>query len=568
MNMRARAVGGITEGPLSIGVSRRSVSAAGLLLAAVGLLGCPSSSDPGPSGGTGGGTPAIPFEPAAGGMRRLVANQYKSSVRVLFGEKAADVAAPPPDAQLHGFDAIGAAELALSPDAVAQYEKSARDIAGVVISDDAKLQSLLGCTPTGPDDAACYAKFINTVGHVAWRRKLTADETGQVVAAAVLGGKAYSDFKAGVANAISALLQSPNFIYQVEVGAPDPADPSRRKLDPNELVSRMSLFLLAATPEEKMLEAAESGKLATADQVRALAKEMLKRPEAKKTIRDFYSETFRIREIDALQKNQMMFPQWTDALKASIKEEPLRLIDDVVWDRNADVRELFTSQSTFVDPALASIYGIAPPADSAFHKVAVPAGQGRAGLLGQAAFLAEFSHASITSPTRRGNFIQSMVLCTTINPPPPGVNTQFPDDDPKKPKTMRQKLEEHQKNPSCAGCHMLMDNVGLAFEDLDAIGKYRTTEHGLPIDTKEHLDGLGNYASPKDLGAILHDDPRVPACLAKNLVASAMGHLVTTGEQGAVDDATSQFETKGYKLQDLLVEIIASPAFQYVGDPK
>lgn len=533
-------------------------------------LGLPGSGNGNTGGGSGSSTTNTaddPLVPAPGGLRRLLSRQYVSSVRGILGPVAAAAANPPADSTLHGFDNVGATELALPATAVEAYETSARDVAQAVIDDAPTLDQLLPCTPTGLDDAACYQAFVTDVGRLAWRRPLDAHETDLLVNLALAASAEYQSFEVGLGYAITGLLQSPYFIYSVEVGEPDPQNPPYRKLTGYELASRMSFFLLDTTPDAALLDQVEEGALATPEGVRTVAAEMVARPQARAALASFFSELYRLRDLSTLQKDTVLYPKFTDTLPAAMRQETLELINDIVWVRNADARELFTADYAFVNAELAGLYGVAAP-PAGFKKTDLPAEQKRSGILGSAAFLSRFSHPGITSPTRRGLFVQSALLCHEIPPPPVGVDTTFPADDPSMPKTMKQKLENHMKDPNCNSCHVQMDPIGFALENFDPIGAYRVADKGLPIDPTGSVEGLGSFASPADLRSILSEDPRGAACIIRNIYRNSMGHLETKGELPVLHDLEEAFATSGYRVQSLLVELVASPGFQLVNEPK
>ncbi|PCC73602.1 Protein of unknown function [Nannocystis exedens] len=509
------------------------------------------------------------FEPAPGGLRRLQRHHYVGSIRYLFGDAAAGAAAPPEDYSLHGFDAIGAAELSLQESAIEQLEASARAIAVAAVADRSTLGGHVPCVLEGDPGDSCYDAVAADLGRLAWRRPLTAEEVAPLVAIAkearAWGG---GDFATGLQYELMALLQSPYFIYLVEVGEPDPDDPAVRRLTPTELAARMSFFLLGRTPDAALLATAEAGELVTDDDVRAVAEAMLARPEARATLSTFYSELFQLRDLATLNKNNELFPQFTTELAYAMTYETLRLIDDIVWQQDADFRTLLDADYTFVNPALASLYGLPPPPGQGFAKVALSAEQGRAGLLGQASFLARFAHPAETSPTRRGQFIRAKLLCEAVPPPPPGVDASLPPEDPDKPQTMKQKLLQHMEDPSCNGCHSLLDPLGFALENYDPIGAFRTLDDGLVIDPSASTADLGPFASARDLAALLFDDPRVTACVIKNFVRGSLGHIERLGEIGVLDDLEADFVANDHRLQHLLVELTASPVFRAVGAPK
>ena len=170
---------------------------------------------------------------------------------------------------------------------------------------------------------------------------------------------------------------------------------------------------------------------------------------ARMALSSFYSEVFGLRDLDAEVKDAELYPQFTPSLVAAMKQETLALVDDLVWERNSDFRELLSADYTFVNAELAQLYGLEPPAGEGFVKVDLPAAEGRAGLLGQASFLALFSHISLTSPTLRGKFVRERILCESIPAPPNDVEFELPSD--AEAKTMREKLELHRRTRAAPG---------------------------------------------------------------------------------------------------------------------
>ncbi|MEP7123651.1 MAG: DUF1588 domain-containing protein, partial [Byssovorax sp.] len=249
----------------------------------------------------------------------------------------------------------------------------------------------------------------------------------------------------------------------------------------------------------------------------------------------------------------------------AMREETLHLIDDIVWDRNGDYRDVLDAGYTFVNADLASLYGLpAPSGDgSEFLKVQLPDEQKRGGLLGQASFLSLFSHTALSSPTLRGKFVRERLLCEAIPAPPPNVNTVLPTDP--NAKTAREKLSVHQTAPGCKSCHQAMDLIGFGLENYDGIGAYRTTENGEVIDPQTTAEGIGAFDGAKGLGTLLRDEPRVTSCMVRNIFRGATGHIDTTGESAALIALDQSFADSGYHLQDLLVELVASDAFRLVG---
>jgi hypothetical protein len=540
-----------------------AVTAAALSACATGTL-----SDP-PGGNSGGpDTPVGPqaFAPPAPTLRRLLARQYRSSVRDLLGDAAALAADPPGDSSLNGFDAIGSAQLGVSDDAVTRYEDSARAVAAAAMGDTARIATFLSCDPMAPADAtACRKDFAKAFGRLAFRRPLATEEIDRYAGVAETASAELGDFNSGIEYAILAFLQSPSFLYQVEIGQVDPARLALRRLDGYELASRMSFFLVGSTPSPALLDAAEKGTLDDAAGARAAAKTLISKPEARAALDAFYAEFLRLRDLDSLVKDGNAFPAFSPKLAQAMREETLHLIDDIVWDQNSDYRDILDSDTTFVNGDLASLYGLPAPTGDAseFVKVKLPEEQKRGGLLGQASFLSLFSHTALSSPTLRGKFVRERIMCQGIPAPPANVNTVLPTDP--SAKTAREKLEVHQTAPGCKSCHQAMDLIGFGLENYDGIGAFRTTENGETIDPKTEADGIGAFDGAKSLGTLLRDEPAVTSCMVRNIFRGATGHIDTAGESPALKELDQSFADSGYHLQDLLVELVASDAFRLVG---
>lgn len=514
------------------------------------------------------------FQPAPGGIRRLLARQYRASIKQVLGESASEAADPPEDPTLSEFETLAAADLALAPAAVERYERSARAVAAAAVNDSAARAKIVPCVELSPDDADCHRQVIEATGHLLFRRPLTTDEIAPILAIARDAAVAYDDFDMGVEYSLITLLQSPHFLYSIELGAPDPGHPGRKKLTPPELANRLSLFLNDVIPDEALLGLAESGGLDTEDQLRDTARDLMKRPAARKALGSFYDVVYKLRDLPTLTKAAEAFPEWDASLASAMRQESLLFFEDLVWNRNADYREVFTADYTFANPALADLYGLpegtVSPGDG-FVKVSLPDKQLRSGFLGHASHLTRFAHTGDTSPTRRGAFVSNTLICAEIPPPPAGVNTEFPDFDPGEPMTKKQYLEKihHQASDGCASCHALMDPLGYALESYDAIGRFRTKdENGLLIDPSGEMADLGAFADARELGVLLHDDPRTMKCIVSGLLRQAMGHKELPSERLAISAIDSAFESSGWKLQEALVEIVASPAFTHVAEPR
>jgi hypothetical protein len=293
---------------------------------------------------------------------------------------------------------------------------------------------------------------------------------------------------------------------------------------------------------------------------------MLGSPRARGAFGNFWMEMLRLGELDSLPQLPANYPQMSATLGASMRDETLALLDDIVFARDADYRQLFDSHSTFVNDELGKLYALTLPAGGpGMRPVELPADSGRLGLLGQGSFLALNAHSTMTSPTLRGKYVREVLLCQSIPAPPANVDTKIPDDPAgNAPRTMRQKLEFHRSVATCAGCHQLMDPLGLALEHFDGIGAYRATDRGMPIDASGTLDGK-DYDGAAALARTLRDHPDVAGCLARNLFRYVAGHLETPDEAPAIAALGDGFVSGGFRVKQLLLDVIRSDVFRYQG---
>jgi len=506
------------------------------------------------------------YEPAPVSLRSLLTRQYRHAIRDLLGEAAAAAAQPPPDTSINGFDSVAAAQLVLSSADVDAYERSAQAVAQAAMqADPERIAAYYGCTPTGPGDQACLSEFVETFGRLAFRRSLIDEELETYTAVGMAAAGDLSDFDFGVQTVIATMLQSPNFLYQVEVGEPT-SDGGVRRLTGLEMATRMSLFLTDTVPDDALLTAAEAGDLDDEEGIRKAAEALLEREESRAALAAFVAEVYRLRELPETPKDPAAFPEYSSSLATSMAQETLALVDHLAWEEDADFRELFDAPYTFVNAELAAFYGLEDPEQygDAFTRVTLPAEQQRGGLFGHASVLSLQAHVSTTSPTYRGKFLRQQILCQTIPAPPGEVDTSLPEAE--EGKTMRERLEVHMSISSCAGCHSLMDPIGLGLENYDGIGRFRTLENGVTIDANSDVDGEP-FAGAQELGTVIRDIPAASACLVRNLYRHGTGHIEVEGEADEIAAVVEAFGEAGYRMQDLLVELVASPAFRLVGEP-
>jgi hypothetical protein len=524
--------------------------------------GAPQPMATAPGSDAGSAVPVFVAAPAA--MRRLTTIQYQNSIRTLLGD--IDVSTElEADTAVNGFVAIGAAHATISPSAAEKYETSAFEIAKQALSADRR-EALVGCKPSGVSDATCTRAFITRFGRRAWRRPLTADEVSRYASVADNAATTLNDFWSGIEFALAGLLQSPNFLFRIELGVPNASGTSGSlHYDDYEMATRLSFLFWNTTPDDTLLDAASAGELVALSGLTAQVERLISDPRAHEAMNNFHAERLGLEGLSTLSKDPKVFPAMSDTLGAAMRADLLQTIEYVTLGAAGDYRDLFDTRVGFVDAELAKLYGVTAPSSSgtAAQRVELPADSPRVGLLTKAGLLALNAHVQETSPTLRGKFVRERILCQSIPAPPANVVPILPEPDPNAP-TMRARLATHRSVASCAGCHNLMDPIGLTFEHFDAIGAYRVDDDGHALDTNGDLDGQ-MFADPSQLARILHDDPAAVQCVVRQLYRYAVAHVETDGEQSVVDTLAKGFAGSGYKLTDLLQAVVMSDGFRQAG---
>jgi hypothetical protein len=494
-------------------------------------------------------------------LRRLTSEQYTTTAQTLLGVSAAGMPPIEEVSPVGGFSAIGAASGSVSGMGVAQFENAARFLAHAAFASDATRTTLVPCTPTGAADAKCLGSFVTTFGPRAFRRPLTTDEITRYTAAVTQAAQALGDPWQGLEAITSAFLQSPNFIYMAEIGAPDPANAGRLRFTSYEMASRLSYFLTNNTPDDALLAAAAADGLATPAGVQAQATRLLALPAAHAAVGSFFRALLALDNLDTFTRPVQLFPKYTPTIGAAMKQETLSVLDDLVFASDGDYRHLFDQADTFVNGELAGLYGVPAPAGTGFARVTLPASAHRAGLLGQAGVLAARDHADGTSPTRRGLFVLTRLICQNLPLAPPANLTIPPP--PTGMLTARQRLSLHASNAVCASCHQQTDPVGLALEHFDAMGVWRDTDHGMPIDDSGTYGGQ-TFQGEIGLGAMLRDHPALEPCLVQALYGVGVGHLATEFDRATFTSLVHDFGANGARVRGLLASIVASDGFRYL----
>ena len=498
-------------------------------------------------------------------LHRLTRSELTHSLQDLLG---ADVPIGPlePDVVVNGFSSIGASSVEVSPAGIDLHEQAVLAATGYVFADEARVMAQFGCVPASLTDSECTSRIVKQLGRRAFRRALTEAELQRFTGLATsIGSAAGSSMLTGVRYALAAILESPSFVYRVELGVPSAEDAGLLKYTDFEMVSRLAGIFWDSVPDDTLLDAADAGALATADGVRAQAERLLADPKAERSLVVFTRELFGTSHLDEAQKDGTLFPTWRESLKDAMREELERRVLDMVFVRKGDFLSLFDDRKTFVNDDLAQFYGLPVSGEPGFHGAEFPPESKRAGLLGAGAILAGHGLPQRNSPTARGKFVSEMLLCRIIPPPPNNVPPLPPQAGPEV--TMRERLALHRKSPVCASCHTMMDPIGFGMEDFDSVGLNRTMEGTSPVDATGVLEGPGldgsTFSGLAELGAALRRQPVVGPCLVSKIYSEVLGRRALQLDRSAIDRLAAGFSDSQQRLDQLLLTLVTSDSFRF-----
>ena len=416
------------------------------------------------------------------------------------------------------------------------------------------------CRPAQPSqERSCAESILSRLGRQAFRRPLRDDDIGALLAAFRIG-RAGGDFEAGVRVALQRMLADPEFVFRIE------RDPSRarpglvHRVSDLELASRLSFFLWSSIPDEELLAAASRRQLRDGGALEKHVRRMMADPRSRAIIDNFAGQWLYLRNLRSQNPDRIEFPDFDDNLRQAFRRETELLFESVMReDRN--VLDLMTADYTFVNERLAKHYGIPNVYGSHFRRV--PVGDARRkGLLGKGSMLLVTSRAERTSPVLRGKWILENLL-GTAPPPPPADVPPFPESAGEEPATVRQRLERHRANAACASCHKLMDPVGLALENFDAVGAWRDREGGTPIDASGQLFDGTHVDGPVALrNALLSRPENFVRTLSEKLMTYALGRGLTYRDMPAIRRIVRESAMQDYRFSSIVLGIVSSAPFQ------
>jgi hypothetical protein len=484
-------------------------------------------------------------------LRRLTNVQYQRTVRDLVMVTPTTVL--PFEESAGGFEDRAEVQ-AVDPARVAAWNQAATEIVAALAP---RLTELLAC-PTNVIDEACARTFITRFGLRAYRRPLTAAERDEHLALFTLA-RDLGDGTHGINAVLRAMLQSPLFLYRPETMGT--AAGGRVTLSSWELASRLSYFLWGTMPDAELFGAASTGTL-TGDVLSAQVRRMLLDSRARQGTNDFARQWLSLDHVLERVKDPVSFPQWTPALAAAMREEGYRFIQRVIFDGDGRLTTLFTSTESVLNAPLGQLYGV-PLTGTMDWQPASLAGTRRNGLLTQGWFLADHAGAVDPNPSTRGAFIRARFFCQEVPPPPANIPPPPPSGPPEG--TNRDRANQYLASPACAACHALMNPLGFPFESYDAIGAFRITDNGKPIETSGIITGTDVDGPVADVPALLErlvSSQMVRDCVATRFYEQAIGR--TRGELDAcqLEGVQKALTASGGNLRELLATVAQSPFFR------
>lgn len=500
-------------------------------------------------------------------LRRLTESQYRDSVRDIFGPEIPVVARFEPGLRDEGLIAVGTSASGMSAFAIEQYDAAAQSVANAVFSEELREQ-FMSCTPVSPTafDRECAESFIQHYGQQLFRRPLTSEQAQRYLEVAELGTDKLDNFYEGMKFALTGMMTAPQFLLRIEQTQGTADEAGLARLDPYSKAERLSYFLTNSTPDQELMRAAAAGELETEQGLARQVDRLIAAPQFETAVRAFFQDMLEFDMFDDVAKDSAIYPAFNSTVVADAQEETLRDIVHLLIEQNGDYRDLFTLDESFMTRALGVVYRQPVAQRDGWQKQKLSHDGERLGIQSQISFLALHAHPGRSSPTLRGEAVRNVFLCQEVPDPPADIDfsvVQDPSSDYMP--TARDRLEAHNSEPACMGCHKVMDPVGFALENFDGLGAFRTHENKALIDTSGFLDGMF-YNDGKGLAQALHDHPETPRCVVEKMYRFAVGRDTEWYERTYMDYLINTFAANGYRLPELMRVIALSNNFFTIAD--
>jgi hypothetical protein len=521
------------------------------------------SSVSGPGGGNPGPGPSTTeaactdakIDPGPSPVRRLSRIEYQNTIRDLFGLDTKVAESFPADQTVLGFD-NNVAGLTVTSVLAEQYMAAAEKLALAALP---AAKTMAGCSPATAGETTCAKQLATKLARKAFRRPATDEQIASLMAA--FAARKEATFDSGVESMLQLVLQSPYFLYRVELGGIATEDPTLQRIDDHDVASRLSYLLWNSMPDDALFAAADEGKLGTKEEIAEQARRMMKDPRARAAVANFHRQWMELDHLEEVPKDPKVYPEF-DALRGDLATETTTFLDQVFW-TDGRVETLFTAPYTYANAKLATAYGLPAPSGSGFVKIATDPSR-RIGLLLQPSVQSLHSIAYESSPIYRGKFVREKILCHELLPPPEGLVVVPPEVDPSK--STRERYTQHSSDPACRGCHSLMDPIGFGFEHYDGMGKWRDKEGTHTIDARGTLtdtDIDGDFNGAIELSTKLAKSKQVSNCVVTHWFRFAYGRGETESDRCSVNGLQTKFASAKYDMRELLVELTQTDAFRF-----
>ena len=494
-------------------------------------------------------------------LRRITRSQFNHTVRDLLAISGAPASAIAPDEHIGPFFSNAIAPI--TDLVVQQYGEVAAKIAADAT---ARMGTIAPCDLAADTGTTCATRFITEFGLKAYRRPLETVERDKYLALYSMErtvGTAQSAF----ALVVETMLQSPFFLYHVDIAGGAVPSHAPIPLSPYQLASRLSYFLWDSMPDQALFAAAANQSIQDPAVLATQVERMLADPRAGDAIPAFHLQWLGIADMDSVEKDPLRFPQFNQTLVDAMRAETATFSDFVVRRGDGLMSTLLTAGFSFPSGPLFQLYGLTQPAGFQPGTQVPSKPAERAGILTQAAFLATHAHRDQTSPVHRGIFVRENILCQPLMPPPPNVNTTPPA--VTDATTTRARFAAHEADPFCAGCHTLIDPIGLVFENYDAIGAYRTQDGINAVDASGEIKGgtgalAGPFVGAIELSRKLGASPEAANCLTNQWFRFALGRMESNDDACSMQAIRTGFAASGGNIRQLLTKLVQSDAFRYV----
>jgi mono/diheme cytochrome c family protein len=432
------------------------------------------------------------------------------------------------------------------------------------LSDTPSRQRIFVCRPkTAADELPCATHILSSMARRAFRRPVNDQDLAAPLSFYKSGRAEGGSFDAGIQAALPAILASPKFLYRAERTPSGTAPGAVHRITSIDLASRLSFFLLGHPPDDELLRLAEKSALADPKTLDAQVRRLLADPRASSLVSNFAFQWLKMRGLDEVEPDAVVFPNFDDSLREGFRKEMTMFVESVIRE-DRSVLDLLSADYTFVNERLALHYGIPNVRGEQFRRVTLT-DQNRWGLLGKGGVLLSTSYANRTAPVIRGAWILENILGTPPAAPPPDVEAFQENKDGEKAKTIRAIMEQHRSKPTCNACHGVMDPLGFALENFDAIGQWRSQDRwaGIPIDASGELIDGTKVSSPADLRkALLKRSPQFVQTLTEKLMTYALGRSVDYYDMPAVRQIVRDAARDNYRFSSLVMGIVKSAPFQ------